>query len=318
MKRLLVLLFLAGSLAGHLEAQQPRRPFGWKSNPNHARGLTQFTRHVAYRAAPLPASASVDEAHLPDTYDQLFIGSCVAQAAAAAFDHNWKARTGYFAKPSRLDIYQNCLRKDGVFPRDYGTYTSTVLWVLKNKGTLLEATWGYNPNYLSAHAPTDKKRQRQKYAAVTTFDVSNTDNGYSVKQAIANAKLPVLVGGYVYEGIFHVKKADPFIPMPSGKPVGGHEMLAIAYDDNMVHGGQKGFVKLRNSWADEWGDSGDAFAPYAYIFNPKYFEDFGAIQVTGRRVVTPRASSVRGSSEDSSPSRSTLRWPWQKTKAPNP
>lgn len=284
MKHLLIaLLFLAGSLDA---APVKRRPLGWKSAPRHSKGLTQLTQHPRYRTAPLPPAASV-EANLPPVYDQLWLGSCVANAAAAAFEQNWKTRTGFFADPSRLDIYQNCLRHDGVFPRDYGTYTTTVLWVLKTKGTLREQTWRYLPGNLSAHAPTDKRRERAKYAAVDTFDVSNTDNGYSLKQAIANAKLPVLVGGYVFEDIFSVSASEPFIPMPRGKPVGGHEVLAVAYDDNLIHNGQKGFVKIRNSWG-AWGDGGNAWIAYAYIFNPKYWEDFGAIQVTGRRIPKPQ------------------------------
>lgn len=285
---LLALLFLAGQL----EAQQPRRPLGWRSNPTHQKGLKQLVTHLRYRAAPLPPAASV-EANLPGVYDQFTLGSCVAQAAAAAFDHNWKTHAGYFVQPSRLDIYQNCLRRDGSFPRDVGTYTSSALWVLRNKGTLRERSWPYVGTNLSAHAPTDFKRQRQKYAAISTYDVSNTDNGYSVKQAIANAKLPVLVGGYVFEQIFNVKKSSPFIEMPGSKQVGGHEMLVVAYDDNLEHNGQKGFVKVRNSWGKDWGDGGDAYMPYGYVFNPKLFEDYGVIEVTGRRVVKPKPSLLQ-------------------------
>lgn len=297
------LLLVLALLAAPLEAQQ-RRPLGWKSDPKHSAGLRQLVTHPRYRAAPLPPAASVKD-KMPPVYDQHTLGSCVAQAAAAAFDHNWRMRAGYFVQPSRLDIYQNCLRHDGSFPRDVGTYTSSALWVLKNKGVLLERTWPYVGTNLSARAPADYKRQRQKYAAVSTYDVSNTDNGYSVKQAIANAELPVMAGGYVYEGIYRVNKSDPFIPMPAGKPIGGHEIVFVSYDDNMVHGGQKGFVEVRNSWSEnDWGDKGHGWMPYAYAFNPKLFEDFGCVEVTGRRVVKSR-SAVRSQSVESSPQRQT-------------
>ncbi len=301
MKSLLLAFLLFG---GQLHAQKPvqRHPLGWRSAPDHAKGLKQLAFHPAFRAAPLPAAASVED-NLPPVYDQGNIGSCVAQGAAAPFDRNWKIRTGHFVTPSRLDIYQNCLRHDGNFPRDYGTYVSTAMWVLKNKGVLKESTWPYVIENLSAHAPTAWRNERARQAAITTYDVSNTDNGYSVKQAIANAKLPVIVGGYVYTQIFNVKASDPFIAMPTGRKEGGHCMVAVAYDDNLQHDGQRGFVKLRNSWGEEWGAHGMAYIPYAYIFNPKMFEDFAAVETTGKRVVKSKTSPA--------PTRA-LRWPWQR------
>lgn len=314
MKRILTLLAAAISLAA------TPHPLGWRSNPNHSKGLTQIQAHPLFRAAPLPAAASV-QAGLPSVYDQLNLGSCVAQAGAAAFDYQWRQRTSFFIDPgpSRLDIYQNALRHDGNFPSDYGTYTSSVLWVLKNKGVLLENSWPYNTVNLSAHAPTKYTPERSHYAAVTTYDVSNTDHGYSFKQAIANAHLPVMVGGLVTAQIFDVTAADPFIPEPVGKNVGGHELLGVAYDDNLVHNGIKGWVLLRNSWNTTWGKAGYGWISEHHLFESKRFEDFGAVETTGPRVVhhrTPAASPVSGSSEVSSPQRSVIRWPWQKSATP--
>lgn len=275
-------------------------PLGWKSSPRHAKGLKQMVAHPAYKVAPLPESFSL-RSKMGGRYNQLQLGSCVANAGCKGFAYVWKEITGKEIDPSRLDVYQNCLKFDGGFPNDNGTYTSTCLRVFREKGALLEKKWPYRPENL-AITPTRTGGQRAWYAATKTYDVSNTDNGYSLKQAIANARLPVMVGGYVYEQIFSVSKGHPYIDMPRGHPAGGHEMLAVGYDDNKVFNGQKGFVLLMNSWGDEWGDDGFAWIPYAYIFNPRYFEDFGCIEATGRRIKTS-TSPVRSQSINRSPQR---------------
>jgi C1A family cysteine protease len=311
MKRLLIALSIVASLAA------TPHPLGWKSNPHHSRDLKQIQSHPLFKAAPLPPAASVESGQ-SKVYDQFYLGSCVANAGSAALDYQWKQRTGFWigptqTGPSRLDLYQNCLRHDGNFPHDYGTYTSSCLWVLKNKGVLTELSWPYNPANLSAHAPTNFSVDRKHFAAVSTYDVSNTDHGYSFKQCIANAHLPVMIGGWVKNGIFRVTADNPFIPdEPNGKIAGGHEMLGVAYDDNLVHDGIKGWVLLRNSWSETWGKKGYGWMSQQQLFNPKRFEDFGAVELTGPRVVKHRTSAVRGSSETSSPQRKTIRWPWQK------
>ena len=275
MKRFI--LFLAVALSLNSYAQQ--RTLGWKSNPRHAKGLKQ----LPMMAAPLPPSANLQGA-MPPVYDQGALGSCTAQAGCGAFDYQYRRQNSTFAFPSRLDLYQNELKHDGTWPNDNGSYTSSILWVLTKQGVCLEKDWIYNPAKLAMNPPACATKRRPEYMAVTVFDVPNDASGYGVKSCIALKKLPVLTGGYVFENIFTPLKdkvtGQWYVPMPKGKPVGGHEILIVGFDDNLTIAGIKGWVRVRNSWGSSWADSGYAWFPQAYLLNPKYFEDNGAIQVT--------------------------------------
>lgn len=267
MNKLILLSILA---AGQIFAGDYK--LGWKSNPEHKKGLTQLVHHPAYKAAPLPKEASL-EALMPPVYDQGNIGSCTANAGCGAFDYKWKVQHGQFAFPSRLDLYQNELKHDGNFPKDEGSYTSTIAWVLTFTGVCREKTWPYIPSNLAATAPSCAAKERPTYRAMKYYDV-DTKDGVSIKQAVANAKLPVPFGAVVFKQIFDVSKQNPLIAMPKGVPAGGHEMVIVGYDD------ARQCYRVRNSWGTSWGDGGYAWIPYAYIHNPKWVEDAIAIELT--------------------------------------
>lgn len=261
-------------------AEKPK--LGWKSAPAHRKGLTQFVKHPSYKLAPLPSEASV-EAGMGAVYSQGQLGSCTAQAGAAAFDYAYKAIHGAFSSPSRLDLYQQELILDGPAKtyaglRDNGSYTSSILLVLKNSGVCQESKWAYNPSKLNVQPPTCAVKQRSAYMSVRGYDVDTTD-GRSVKEAIANAKRPVIFGAIVFNGIFGVKASNPVIPMPSGQVAGGHEMTAIAFSD-----ARQAYL-IQNSWGTSWGLNGKAWMPYAYFHarkpdgSPKWVEDAAVIEL---------------------------------------
>lgn len=277
MKSLIALILLSSIVSA-----APHR-LGWKSNPRHAKGLIQIVKNPKYKLAPLPASASVSIL-VPDAYDQGDLGSCTANAGCAAFDAKWKVQKGAFINPSRLDLYQQELIHDGNYPNDAGSYTSTILWVLTQKGVALEQCWPYDTSKLASNPPNCAVVSRANYMAVKAYDVPNDDNGYSVKQCIANIKIPVITGGYVYENIFNpiydVGTGKYFVGMPKGSPVGGHEILIVSYDDNLTIGKITGWAEIHNSWGKSYGSQGNVWLPYKYIFNPRQFEDNGAIEIT--------------------------------------
>ncbi len=272
-----IMLALLLSVSG-VFAEAPRQ-MGWRSNPTHSKGLKQ----MSMKAVPLPAAASL-EALMPAVYDQTTMGSCTANTGAGAFDYRWKLDTGSFCYPSRLDLYQNELKHDGTFPQDAGSYTASILWVLKNQGIALEKCWPYVPSNLAKAPTTCAISGRKSHKAIVAYDIPNDDGGYGVKYAISQKKLPVLTGGYVFNNImvpiYDVGTRKWFVGMPKGNPVGGHEVLIVGYDDGLVIAGIKGWVRVRNSWGTDWGDKGYAWFPQKYLLNPKYFEDNGAIELT--------------------------------------
>ncbi len=255
---------------------------GWKSNPNHPKGLTQIVHAPGYNAAPLPSAATVrDRFYLTDQGDR---GACVAFTGVECLDAQWTKQHGEFARPSFLDVYQQCLKLDGSWPQDAGSYTSTVLKVLTLSGACLEKQFQYSSGFTAA-PPQCAVKARSGYKVITAYDVPNDDKGAAIRQCIANLHVPVLTGGYWYDNGF-TPKIDPatgrhYIPMPKGKVAGGHEVSIVSYDDNFQVPGakNKGAVEFHNHWGN-WASSGFCWAPYDYFLNKTKFEDNGVITLT--------------------------------------
>ena len=282
---LLTLLLAATAFA------QPK--FGWKPSP-HGIKATPLT----FRAEPLPDSASL-QSHFAAS-DQGDRGACVAFTAVESYS---AVHSVIFGRPmdlSELDVYQQCLVKDGNFPNDEGTYGMTAISVLLNSGAMTEALWPYSRplDVLPALTPA-MKGSRTKHRAIKAYAISNTDGGYAAMQCIAKLKIPVMAGIWWPSSWMSPKKVTVttkapdgkaireerwILPPPSGSNVGGHEVPFGAYDKNMVFpDGSVGGVWLHNHWspkAQPWGDSiGGAWIRMKDAFNPRRVEDLCAIEI---------------------------------------
>jgi C1A family cysteine protease len=55
------------------------------------------------------------------------------------------------------------------------------------------------------------------------------------------------------------------IPMPKRtkeRVLGGHAMLVVGYKDKSPSLPDQGYVIVRNSWGEQWGDKGYCYIPY--------------------------------------------------------
>lgn len=277
-----------------LAALAQERSFGWKPSEHGIPG-EPIEEHPAFMAAPLPSTASVREWFY--FTDQGNRGACVAFTGAELYDAvHQKDFAGWHTYLSFLDVYQRCLVMDGNFPKDSGTYGSTLCKVLE-AGSLLEKTWPYSKS-LRVLPPNDWNNQaeRVRHKATKTYVIPNNDNGFRVKQAIANLRVGVAMGTYWYGNQYSSKLVRcttidqvtnkkltvnrHILPMPKGRPVGGHEVPIVSYDDNMKFpDGNVGGVEIHNHWKG-FGDSiGCAWVPYAMVFNTKYSEDKHVIEI---------------------------------------
>ena len=296
MKNLIHILALSLWFTGALYCQPA---FGWKPSP-HGIKATAVEKHPAYKAAPLPAAASVAQYFFPT--DQGNRGACVAFSTWECSSAVHEKQTGKRWLLSPLDIYQQCLVRDGSFPNDNGTYGGTAIAVMLQSGALLESTWPYSRRLDVTPVKTSSVlTERAANRAVKAYAVPNDDNGFAVRQCIANLKVPVMMGSYWYANGFNATKVrvrtkDAFgkdvtvdryvLPMPKGRPEGGHEIPIIEYDDNATNpDGSKGMVRIHNHWRNGdgsvWGDSiGSAWIPYKWAFNPRICEDKHCIELT--------------------------------------
>ena len=293
-----IFILFAATLLWH-SAGYSETPYalGWIPSKHGVKADAQLATHPAYKAAPLPQTASVAEGFYETTQKRR--GACVAFSANEAFDAVHQKQFGSHAKLSFLDTYQQCLVMDGNFPNDSGTWGGTALKVLRN-GVLSEKTWPYD-NALEKLPPNTAaiKAERKLHVSVKSYEVPNNDNGYGVKQCIANLKVPCIMGSYWYNNTFDAKlittptkdatgkKITPrryVLQYPKGKPVGGHEIVIIEYDDNMVFpDGSVGGIRIHNHWSEPgapWGDSiGSAWIAYKWAFNPHIVEDKHCIEI---------------------------------------
>jgi len=273
----LLSIFLALTLP--LAAQD--RSFGWKSNPRHSLRLNQIVKDPAYKAVPVPDAASV-KGWMPKIRDQKDIGSCTAFAGIGAHESAYKRAHGQWLTMSPLDLYQQSLDHDGNWGEDAGSYNSTALWVLAKKGVSTERLWPYDPRKLAVRPPARAVANRPYHVAKVAYDVPNDDGGLAVMRCIALLRRGVIAGGYVYNGIMEPRydqtTGKTYIPMPSGRVLGGHAIVYVSYDKNLTISGIKGWVEIRNSWSEAWGDKGYGWMPMAYAFNPRQMEDFACIE----------------------------------------
>ncbi|MEI6870694.1 MAG: C1 family peptidase [Verrucomicrobiota bacterium] len=239
---------------------------GWRSNPRHAKSLKQFIHAAPQTIAP----ASDLRSKMPPVYDQGQKGSCSANAGAADFEALWKQAHGSFLKVSRQGLYTCELIHDGNWPSDEGSYTTSIIWVLKNQGVGTEKCFPYSKP-VSAPLPKCYLPDAAKHKLIDAYDVDNTD-GTSIRAALT-AGLPVVFGGYVYADIQRLQ--PPYIlPSPKGRPIGGHEMTVVGHDD------AKQIYTVRNSWGASWGDHGHLYIKYEDMHNPRIYEDFAAMKLT--------------------------------------
>ncbi len=287
---------VAALLLGAVAAFGQEYSMGWKPTPHGMPGAPINT-HPAYRIAPLPASATVRKWYYRT--NQKDRGACVAFSGAEAYDAvHQKDYRGQHMRISFLDAYQNCLVRDGGFPGDNGTYGSTLLKVLE-AGVLTEKVWPYSKP-LEQLAPATKKNAeiRAKHVTIKSYAIPTGDAGFATRQSIANLQVGVLMGSWWYRNGFDAKLVTCrtimdgksgtveryVLPYPQGVPQGGHEVVIVGYDDNMVFpDGRIGGVEIHNHWGD-WGDDrGCCWIPAAWAFNRRIVDDLHVIELVGPR-----------------------------------
>jgi C1A family cysteine protease len=88
-----------------------------------------------------------------------------------------------------------------------------------------------------------------------------------------NAGLPSMFGFTVYSSYIQANTTGKFpYPAPGERVVGGHAVVAVGYDDNLVIQGTgtgspktTGAFLIRNSWGTGWGAAGYGWLPYDYV-----------------------------------------------------
>jgi C1A family cysteine protease len=234
-------------------------------------------RDILY-AAPsellLKLPTSVDlRAQCPAVYNQEQLGSCTANAIAAALEFDQTKENQEVFPPSRLFIYYNERELEGTVSTDSGAQIRDGIKTVARQGDCPESLWPYDITKFAVKPPQQCYQQALQFKAVQYQRLAQILN--QLKGCLASG-YPFVVGITIYESFEGPQVAQTghaSMPSPSEAVVGGHAVMAVGYDDS-----QSWFI-LRNSWGDGWGMKGYFTLPYAYLTDQNLAGDFWTIRV---------------------------------------
>ena len=234
-------------------------------------------RDALYAAPPdvvktLPPSVDLTS-KCPPVYDQGQLGSCTANAIAAAVEFDLiKERKSIFV-PSRLFLYYNERVIEGTASTDSGAQIRDGIKSVVHQGDCPELEWPYIISKFAQAPPQKCYSDAKHYEAVQYQRLVQDPSQF--KGCLASG-YPFVLGFTVYQSFESptvTKTGHASLPGPGEKVIGGHAVMAVGYDDS-----QHWFI-LRNSWGIGWGMKGYFTLPYEYLLDGNLASDFWTIRV---------------------------------------
>lgn len=208
---------------------------------------------------------------MPPIQNQGNLGSCTGNGVARILDYAHRLKTGKFYTPSRLFIYYNERAMEGTINEDSGAMIADGILSVNKLGAASERCWPYDITKFNKKPKSDCYKSALNKQALKFYKLDNGD-GTSIRKALSMG-FPVVFGCYVYNAIYDVNAAKYVVPMPAGKPIGGHCMVITGHDDSTQ------LYTVDNSWGTEWGRGGRCAFQYAYIHNRRITDDAWVIEI---------------------------------------
>lgn len=247
--------------------------YGWVPDLPDARDI----RKLVASPAVLPAHVDMRSA-CPPVYDQGDLGSCTANAIAAAVDFARGKQGMPFITPSRLFIYYRERAIEGTVNEDSGAMIRDGMQSCAVKGVCPEADWPYDIGKFTVQPP--KQAYHDAWHNIISVYERLDNTSLAALQAVLAAGEAFVFGFTVYESFESTAVAKTGVvrmPLRSERVLGGHAVLAVGYDD-----ATRRFI-VRNSWGNGWGQVGYFTMPYAYLTDPNLADDFWCVQAEKQR-----------------------------------
>lgn len=257
--------------------------YGWKPELPDQRDLS----YVVPQGVTQTMGSRVDlRSQCPAIYDQGQIGSCTANAIAAAIEFDMLKQAVKAFTPSRLFIYFNERSIEGTVGSDAGAFIRDGIKSVASLGDCPETDWPYDDTpadpatgvfptgaRAAIRPPQSCFDDAVKHKAVTYMSV---DQNLADMKGCLSSGSPFVFGFTVYPSFESDDVArSGVVPMPGANEatIGGHAVLAVGYDDETTR-----FI-IRNSWGPNWGENGYCYMPYAYLLDNNLSDDFWTIRI---------------------------------------
>jgi C1A family cysteine protease len=215
---------------------------------------------------------------MPPVYDQGNLGSCTANAIAAAiqFERMRQRLPRSTAIPSRLFVYYNERRIEGTVKSDSGAQIRDGIKSVASQGDCFESGpdgWPYDVTRFADEPPQSCYDAALHDRAVS---YSRLSQNLDQMRACLATGYPFVFGFTVYSSFMGRRVARTGkleLPRADERVEGGHAVLAVGYDDKA-----RRFL-ARNSWGPGWGRRGYFTIPYAYVLHAHLASDFWTIRL---------------------------------------
>jgi C1A family cysteine protease len=240
----------------------PRDPVAKAARNDVARW---FQKSAALGAGGLETRVDLSQ-HFSPIEDQGQIGSCTANAGVALLEYYERRAFGRYTDASRLFLYKvtrNLLGWTG----DTGAYLRTTMGAMALFGALPESQYPYDEASFDVEPSAFAYAYAKNFQSLTYFRLDEQQQEPAqllerIKRFLQSG-YPSMFGFSVYN--YGNAQGEFEFPTPASTLLGGHAVVAVGYDDQRVISGQKGALKIRNSWGTNWGENGYGWLPYAYV-----------------------------------------------------